>query len=251
MEPDRLFPILVPAAFVALTLLEWLRPARPLPKLPRWRLKGVLFFALAGALSASAPLLYLDAVRAHRLVDLEGLGTAAGAAIAFAVAELVGYWFHRLRHTPVLWRLHQMHHSAERLDVFGATYFHPLEMVLVNFLGSAAATMLAGVSGRSAAVAGLLAVGCSLFQHANVRTPRWLGYLVQRPESHSVHHARGLHACNYADLPLWDMVFGTFKNPERFEPEAGFYPGASHRVGAMLIGRDVTRPRPPAVTPAW
>ena len=56
-----------------------------------------------------------------------------------------------------------------------------------------------------------------------------------------------LHAYNYADLPLWDMVFGTFKNPERFEAEAGFYEGASRRVGAMLLGRDVIRP--PAAGP--
>ena len=38
---------------------------------------------------------------------------------------------------------------------------------------------------------------------ANVRTPQWLGYLVQRPESHSVHHQRGVHAYNYSDLPLF------------------------------------------------
>jgi sterol desaturase/sphingolipid hydroxylase (fatty acid hydroxylase superfamily) len=52
-----------------------------------------------------------------------------------------------------------------------------------------------------------------MFQHANLRTPRWLGYIIQRPESHGIHHERGLHAFNYADLPLWDMVFGTFRNP--------------------------------------
>lgn len=37
----------------------------------------------------------------------------------------------------------------------------------------------------------------------------------------------------------YDMIFGTFRNPERFEPEAGFYDGASARVGAMLAFRDL------------
>jgi hypothetical protein len=37
----------------------------------------------------------------------------------------------------------------------------------------------------------------------------------------------------------YDMIFGTFRNPERFEPEAGFYDGASARVGAMLTFRDL------------
>jgi hypothetical protein len=38
------------------------------------------------------------------------------------------------------------------------------------------------------------------------------------------------------------MLFGTFKNAERFEPETGFYDGASRRIGAMLMFRDVSRP---------
>jgi sterol desaturase/sphingolipid hydroxylase (fatty acid hydroxylase superfamily) len=81
----------------------------------------------------------------------------------------------------------------------------------------------------------------SIFQHANIRTPRWLGYFVQRPESHTIHHGRGVHAYNYSDLPLFDILFGTFRNPKGFETETGFYHGASRRVGEMLVWRDVTR----------
>ena len=54
-----------------------------------------------------------------------------------------------------------------------------------------------------------------------------------------MHHARGVHAFNYADLPLWDLVFGTFRNPPAFEAETGFWDGASKRVGKLLLGRDV------------
>jgi sterol desaturase/sphingolipid hydroxylase (fatty acid hydroxylase superfamily) len=60
-----------------------------------------------------------------------------------------------------------------------------------------------------------------------------------------VHHERGVHAFNYSDLPLWDMVFGTFRNPETWDGEAGFYGGASSRIGEMLIGRDVSEPPAP------
>lgn len=83
----------------------------------------------------------------------------------------------------------------------------------------------------------------SMFQHANIRTPRWLGYILQRPESHSRHHARGVHAGNYADLPIFDLLFGTFHNPRYFAAENGFYDGASSRVGEMLRFRDVSQPR--------
>ncbi len=78
-----------------------------------------------------------------------------------------------------------------------------------------------------------------VIQHVNVRTPRWLGWIVQRPESHSVHHERGVHRYNYSDLPLWDIVFGTFRNPKDFAGEAGFHEGASAKIPQMLLFRDV------------
>lgn len=62
---------------------------------------------------------------------------------------------------------------------------------------------------------------------------------MQRPESHSYHHARGIHRDNYADLPVFDILFGTFHNPRDFAPANGFYDGASLRVGEMLLFRDV------------
>jgi sterol desaturase/sphingolipid hydroxylase (fatty acid hydroxylase superfamily) len=77
-----------------------------------------------------------------------------------------------------------------------------------------------------------------------------VGYFIQRPESHLVHHGRGVHAFNYADLPLWDMVFGTFRNPVAMESEAGFYDGASTRVAEMLAFRDVSRPQEPEAVEA-
>ncbi|MCP5472345.1 MAG: sterol desaturase family protein [Sinobacteraceae bacterium] len=68
---------------------------------------------------------------------------------------------------------------------------------------------------------------------------QWLGYIVQRPESHSLHHARGIHRYNYSDLPLWDVVFGTFRNPKDFMPEAGFDGASSAQIGQMLLFRDI------------
>jgi hypothetical protein len=38
------------------------------------------------------------------------------------------------------------------------------------------------------------------------------------------------------------MIFGTYRNPETFEGEAGFYDGASARVLNMVLGRDVSTP---------
>ena len=115
-------------------------------------------------------------------------------------------------------------------------------MIGFTFVGSLSLVLLVGVSGEAALIANVVAFFCAVFQHANVKTPEWLGYIIQRPENHSVHHQRGVHAHNYGDIALWDMVFGTFRNPKDFPAEAGYYDGASARVGAMLIGRDVTEP---------
>jgi sterol desaturase/sphingolipid hydroxylase (fatty acid hydroxylase superfamily) len=76
----------------------------------------------------------------------------------------------------------------------------------------------------------------------NIRTPRWLGYLIQRPEAHCIHHQRDVHAYNYGDLPIWDILFGTFRNPRRFQGEVGFDKPATNRFGAMLGFVDVNEP---------
>ena len=75
-----------------------------------------------------------------------------------------------------------------------------------------------------------------------MRTPQWIGYLIQRPESHCVHHRMGVHYYNYADFPVWDMLFGTFRNPREFRGECGFEAGADRQMGAMFGFADVNAP---------
>ena len=58
-----------------------------------------------------------------------------------------------------------------------------------------------------------------------------------------MHHEYGVHAWNYSDFPLWDMIFGTFRNPESWEGRAGFDAEASRRIGAMLLFQDVNPPQ--------
>jgi sterol desaturase/sphingolipid hydroxylase (fatty acid hydroxylase superfamily) len=140
-----------------------------------------------------------------------------------------------------LWRaFHQMHHSAERIDIFGAFWFSPLDMIGWTALFSLCLTLVVGLTPEAITLVLLATTFLSMFQHANLRTPRWLGYLVQRPESHSRHHERGVHAGNYSDLPLFDILFGTFHNPRGFAAKNGFVDGASDRVVDMLLARDVS-----------
>ena len=79
-----------------------------------------------------------------------------------------------------------------------------------------------------------------LVYHWNVKTPRWLGLFFQRPEMHCVHHREGSHHFNYGDLPLWDILFGTYHNPESFHGRCGFGDKEHHFVD-MLKGVDVNK----------
>lgn len=226
------------AAFIATDLLV---RARAFPDVALWPLKGLAFTALYFAVATFAPLLWDGWLGEHRLVDATILPLWVQIAGGFVAIELGIYVWHRTMHnTPLLWRwFHQLHHSAERVDIWGAFYFHPLDMLGWSLLGSLVLVLGFGISAEAAIWINVIATFLSMFTHANIRTPMWLGYIVSRPESHALHHERGVHGRNYADVPWFDMLFGTFENPRRFDGEVGFYDGGSKRLGAMLAGREI------------
>ena len=79
------------------------------------------------------------------------------------------------------------------------------------------------------------------FYHTNVTTPRWVGLIFQRPEMHRIHHEHGRHRNNYGDITWWDMLFGTYENPARFNATCGYDDAREQRLGDMLRWRDVHR----------
>jgi sterol desaturase/sphingolipid hydroxylase (fatty acid hydroxylase superfamily) len=240
---EAIVPLLIPTTFVLFLVLERVFPARPLPKVKGWLLLGFVAFVVSGLINALLPPLAVGLLGGKSLLHLSGLGSWLGAVVAFIIADFASYVLHRTMHNShFIWRwTHQMHHSAERMDIAGGVYFHPFDIAIQTVVTSLAVAAL-GVTADAAALAGYIGFFYAMFQHLNVRTPRWLGYVIQRPEAHSVHHARGVHAYNYGNFPLSDILFGTFRNPAEFMPEGGFWDGASAKIGAMLIGRDVGTP---------
>jgi len=236
----ELIALLSIPAFLLLDLVVRHRKFRA----PRfWRLQGLAVTVVTLAVSVAVTGFWARVFAGRSLLHLDGLGIWAGAVVGVLTYELVHYWYHRLAHrSNVLWRLgHQMHHAPESLDAWGANYLHPVDTFFFSTWVSLTFIPLLGLSADAAAVGVAFTTVNAMIQHANIRTPRWLGWFIQRPESHSVHHGR--HRSNYADLPLWDMVFGTFENPAAMEEKVGFYDGASRRVLDALLFRDVSRPR--------
>lgn len=230
--------------YICLILWEAAFPAKQLPVIKFWKLRGLIFFTLFFYVASYLPMLTDPYLVQFQLIDLSHLGTLPGALVGIVIYELGIYAYHVTMHkVNFLWRtFHQMHHSAERLDTFGALFHSPLDMIGFTLMGSLSLALLVGLSPQSITVVLLIINFLAFFQHANIRTPLWLGYIIQRPESHSIHHGKGIHHYNYADLPLIDMIFGTFKNPKTHQKETGFYNGASARVFDMLTFKDVTQP---------
>jgi sterol desaturase/sphingolipid hydroxylase (fatty acid hydroxylase superfamily) len=230
--------------FVGLWLLEALFPARPLPATPGHQVRGLVALVAFFLVSSYLPHAIGPALEPLRLADLSSLGLW-GALATMLLYQALGYAYHRSMHgSDRLFRaVHQLHHSAERLDAASAFLFGPLDMIGWTVVSTAALSLL-GVTTEATVAFVLAGTFLSVFQHANLKTPRWLGYLVQRPESHSHHHARGVHRNNYADLPIFDLLFGTFVNPADFAPETGYHAGGSARVIEMLLLKDVTIPSP-------
>src|SRR3546814_8465602 len=84
-----------------------------------------------------------------------------------------------LNSEPLGRSMHQMHHSAERVDIWGAFYFHPLDMVDWVFLGSLCLVGIVGLTPEATLIVSIMAVFCAMFQHANLKTPYWLGFIVK------------------------------------------------------------------------
>jgi lathosterol oxidase len=148
--------------------------------------------------------------------------------LVLIVADVAFYWIHRAAHrSPVLWRLHRLHHSTETMDWLASERLHLAEIVIVRagvlipltLLGFDQAAILAYVT---------FAAFHAVFVHANFRPElRWLEPLLVTPRLHHLHHASDADAIdkNFAvHLPVIDRLFGTLFAPR------GRWP---HRYGVV------------------
>lgn len=221
--------------------VERLIPGRKFPRVEGWWARAIALNGVQVAIAWLAGTAWDGWMLRHRPWSADGLGVLGGAAVGYLVITFIYYWWHLARHKiPFLWRwFHQLHHSPQRIEIITSFYKHPIEILVNGLLSSAILYWIVGVGAPAAALAVLVTGIAELFYHWNVRTPYWLGFLIQRPESHCVHHQRDHHRSNYADLPLWDWLFGTLDNPKAWDARCGFEPPAEARIGAMLLGRDL------------
>ena len=232
-------PLLVLVVACAMMVIERWRPARVRGASGAWWCRAALFNG------AQAAVAYLGAISWDEWLPVApwardvAWAPLPGVLAGYLLVTFVYYWWHRLRHAqPLLWRyVHRLHHSPTRIEILTSFYKHPLELVLNGVLSSALLVTVLGLPPLLVAATVMVTGLAELFYHWNVRTPRWLGWFFQRPEMHRVHHERGRHTSNFSDLPLWDAMFGTLRNPRSDVCDCGFPEEA--RIGRLLLGRDV------------
>lgn len=245
MDTIDLIGLLIPVTYLLMLAVEKMAPARAFPPRKAWAWMGIGWLLLLGVISTVVPGLFDPKwLEAHRLWDGTKLGITGGVVLGWVVLSGVTYAYHRFTHSwSPLWRLtHQIHHSPQRVDISGSLIFHPVEMVIQVLTQLFVTLIVLGLDPLAAALVGYVQAFYGLFQHWNVHTPAWIGWLIQRPESHCEHHRRGVHSGNFGDLPLWDIALGTWRNPQHFEGTCGFDEPGDQRVGAMLAFQDVNEP---------
>lgn len=237
------------AGIVVATLVffawERLRAGRALPPSPGWHARALALNVAQLALIGLGGLTWNRVFRDHALLHLgPGLPPIAQGALFWFAGTFVFYWWHRLRHADGFWRvLHQLHHSPSRIELLTAFYKHPLEIAADSIITGLLVYAVCGGSAEAGAWTSFFGATGEYFYHANLRTPRWIGWFLQRPEHHAIHHELGAHRCNYGDITWWDRLFGTFRDADGFVARCGFDAGLEQRVGAMLRFEDVHRDR--------
>jgi len=134
--------------------------------------------------------------------------------LAFTVAEFFNYLFHAAAHrVPLLWRFHATHHAVTSLTALKALRTHPLDNLGFHLVRSVPLLAL-GAPAEDLSGAVYLGGMLGLLSHANLdAAPGPLGWLINFPRYHAVHHAADVATSrhNYGcHTVLFDRLFGTF-----------------------------------------
>ncbi|MDD3799633.1 MAG: sterol desaturase family protein [Novosphingobium sp.] len=136
------------------------------------------------------------------------------------------YWSHRIEHrVPMLWEFHKLHHSDPNMNCTTWARDHVLQNVWRSFFPIFTLGLISDLhaveAGQAAIWSGLFLMLLSMLYHSAIRLRLpWFDRVVVTPQVHRIHHSRdpAHYNCNFADaLPLFDIVFGTYRKPGRDE----------------------------------
>ncbi len=218
------------AAFVLVALGETFRPRRSLamPNARRWAGNGLLALTHIGVHTiyplGATMVAVLVSKSAYGLLNGPRMPFALRFTVAVLLLDLMRYAVHCLFHRiPVLWRIHQVHHSDPDFDLTTGVRNHPGEVFLVQGAYLAAVALIAPPP-IAVLTVGFATGMQNLFSHANMHLPGWidapLRYLLITPDVHRIHHSDQFDEqnTNFGFLfPWWDRLFHTYSSAPALE----------------------------------
>ncbi len=219
----------------------------------KWRHAGVnIFFTLTTAL-VNLALAFLLVASAHHVSEIQfgllhlfDLPIWLNALIGLLLLDLISaYFVHWVEHkVPFFWRFHIIHHTDKHVDTTTANRHHPGESI-VRLVFTILAIWISGASVGLVLLYQSLSVLLSQFNHANIKLPLWLDFVLRlvivTPAMHRIHHhyQMPITDTNYGNIfSFWDRIFGTYINvPENqltFGLDTHFQEKDAENIGRML-----------------
>lgn len=133
-------------------------------------------------------------------------------------ADFLRYWEHRAMHKfSLLWRLHAVHHSVQKLYMLNALRIHPFEVAL-QYCVFTLPFMLLGMDQEAIAFGLVIHATMSSVAHTNIDFRfGLLNRVLSTPALHRWHHSQIPAESNANFSPIfciWDIVFGTYHCPK-------------------------------------
>lgn len=134
--------------------------------------------------------------------------------LAFAMIDLVFYWYHRCFHrVRFLWAIHMNHHCSQQMNFtvsFRQAWFGPISKIPFFV-----ALPLIGLDPSITVVAGVVSTLWGVIGHTRVipRLDPITEFIFNTPSAHRVHHGTNAEYLdkNFGNLlMIWDRLFGTY-----------------------------------------
>ncbi len=150
------------------------------------------------------------------------------------------YWVHRSMHiNRTLWKTHEWHHSPSHLYWFSGyrtSFMHAFIYALPQI---AIAFYIFKLNLIEVVWVGSIGVLFQVWTHANITVKLGvLEKLIITPQFHRLHHSKGkMMKTNYGVfVPWWDMMFGSYENPENHPSEYPLGVKAARPLWRSLLG---------------
>lgn len=211
--------------FSGLFWLESRHPAHQFQVPKHWNSYWLLIQCIAATWITILAWLWIQLPSAHH--SIPALPSLDQVIPFYLLYSFINYWLHRLKHSQGwLWRyVHYLHHAPAHMETRMAFWRHPIEMLFNGAILLILGKLIVPVSWEVLISALIIEAILESFHHSNIRTYpylRYLGFVIQLPEMHLLHHQHGLHRWNYSPISFWDVLFGTARYPDTWQGELGF-----------------------------